>query len=269
MQTWFCSQTNSTNRMQLKWNLNVSVGLHVYNPFILVSSANCTIYTHGIGIHCFTVSSLFFPSDVLIVRINKRHSQKQSITNWTTINGYRIHVYQHFHFINKLIFSVSKCLRPFICLHMTCCMTCMQYLLDLYNWPAQHYKTPLNQLQHVVIKIDVLSNNVTCTTFVTTLWIPALLIHFHVVFTMALSKTNALNGLYSNGFGCTETHPINLFWSVSIFNNLLDVDWHFIGDVMILPVTVFVFHRMFILMSISATYSSLLKNHLRNPDRIV
>ena len=33
------------------------VNVHVYSPDIPVASANCTIYTPGIGTHSFTVSS--------------------------------------------------------------------------------------------------------------------------------------------------------------------------------------------------------------------
>ena len=41
-------------------NINVkctNVNAHVYSPDILVESADCTIYTPGIGTHSFTVSS--------------------------------------------------------------------------------------------------------------------------------------------------------------------------------------------------------------------
>ena len=37
--------------------LNVNVNVHVYSPGIPVGSADCTIYTPGIGTHSFTVSS--------------------------------------------------------------------------------------------------------------------------------------------------------------------------------------------------------------------
>ena len=36
---------------------NVNVNVHVYSPDIPVGSADCTIYTPGIGTHSFTVSS--------------------------------------------------------------------------------------------------------------------------------------------------------------------------------------------------------------------
>ena len=38
-------------------NVNVNVNVHVYSPDIPVGSADCTIYTPGIGTHSFTVSS--------------------------------------------------------------------------------------------------------------------------------------------------------------------------------------------------------------------
>ena len=37
--------------------INVNVNVHVYSPDIPVGSADCTIYTPGIGTHSFTVSS--------------------------------------------------------------------------------------------------------------------------------------------------------------------------------------------------------------------
>ena len=37
--------------------VNVNVNVHVYSPDIPVGSADCTIYTPGIGTHSFTVSS--------------------------------------------------------------------------------------------------------------------------------------------------------------------------------------------------------------------
>ena len=37
-------------------NVNVNVNVHVYSPDIPVGSADCTIYTPGIGTHSFTVS---------------------------------------------------------------------------------------------------------------------------------------------------------------------------------------------------------------------
>ena len=36
---------------------NVNVNVHVYSPDIPAGSADCTIYTAGIGTHSFTVSS--------------------------------------------------------------------------------------------------------------------------------------------------------------------------------------------------------------------
>ena len=38
-------------------HVNVNVNVHVYSPDIPVGSADCTIYTPGIGTHSFTVSS--------------------------------------------------------------------------------------------------------------------------------------------------------------------------------------------------------------------
>ena len=38
-------------------NINVNVHVHVYSPDIPTGSADCTIYTPGIGTHSFTVSS--------------------------------------------------------------------------------------------------------------------------------------------------------------------------------------------------------------------
>ena len=38
-------------------NINVNVNVHVYSLDIPVGSADCTIYTPGIGTHSFTVSS--------------------------------------------------------------------------------------------------------------------------------------------------------------------------------------------------------------------
>ena len=37
--------------------INVNVNVHVYSPDIPVGSADCAIYTPGIGTHSFTVSS--------------------------------------------------------------------------------------------------------------------------------------------------------------------------------------------------------------------
>ena len=37
--------------------VNVNVNVHVYSPDIPVGSADCTIYTPGIGTHSFTISS--------------------------------------------------------------------------------------------------------------------------------------------------------------------------------------------------------------------
>lgn len=184
-----------------------------------------------------------------------------------------------------------------VCTCMNCWMACMQCLLALYNWPAQHYKTPPNQLQHVVIKIDVLSSNVTCTTIKRMLWIPTLLIHFHVVFTMTLSQINALNVLWQGLQLC-----YNVFDMFSVTGPL--ARWQFVYTVMVFDVLKLIqspyfevspfsitclimneFHwwlchdvtrdrlcvpqTVFLDKHISHIYAPVKKNHLRNQDKIV
>ena len=55
-------QGEKSNRLLLLgktrvYAVNVNVNVHVYSPDIPVGSADCTIYTPGIGTHSFTVSS--------------------------------------------------------------------------------------------------------------------------------------------------------------------------------------------------------------------
>ena len=49
--------TDITEMRNQIYTLNVNVNVHVYSPDIPVGSADCTIYTPGIGTHSFTVSS--------------------------------------------------------------------------------------------------------------------------------------------------------------------------------------------------------------------